>query len=353
VDQAQHVEVAGQNAQPDRLEERRLELEFERLKFDRQKVSTELLLKRRELNAAKNKEWKDILANPLTLAIVGGFITLMTTTITGHFSALQSIDAETTKARQALQTDLIKKFVDNPNPQTVRANLQFLVDVGLVPSYADSLRSFLDNNPNSALPSAFTPGAVGLQNVHTDDDAIDLVMRLEGGFVNNPGHPEGATNFGIKVSDLAGYLGKPATVDDLRNLTVQMARDIYRQRYLIRGASGLASAQVKAAYLGLAVHLGTPNAVKLFQAAISKIDQLPVSESPFLDAETVQRLNAVDPDVLIETANCEAAKLYERKPQFKEFGAGWINRLRIFSPVTLKGICPELQAVGSTTPSKP
>src|SRR6202000_1696114 len=110
--------------------------------------------------------------------------TLMTTTIAGHFSASDNITAEAAKAREALQADLIKKFVDNPDPQKVRSNLRFLVDVGLVPNYAESLRSFLDKNPDSALPtSTSVPNLTsGLPNIHTDDDAIDLVIRFEGGF---------------------------------------------------------------------------------------------------------------------------------------------------------------------------
>lgn len=72
----------------EQLEERRLALEFERLKLERQKAGIELLLKRRELKVAPKKWWADLLGNPLTLAIVGGFITLMTTTVASHFSTL-------------------------------------------------------------------------------------------------------------------------------------------------------------------------------------------------------------------------------------------------------------------------
>ena len=356
MDDEQQADIAGQNTLSGQFEDGGLALKLERLKLDRQIASIEFLLKRRELNAKKNKGWMDILANPLTLAVVGGFLTLMTTTITGHFSASQSIDAETTKARQALQADLIKKFVENPNPQSVRANLQFLVDVGLVPSYADSLRAFLDKNPNSALPNSFTPGTSGLQYIHTDDDAIDLVMRFEGGFVDVPGDLGGPTNFGITLATLSDYLGKSASKDDIRNLSANVARDIYKKRYLVGGASGLASVQVKAAYLGIAVLSGPPRAVKFFQVATGKIDNLPVSQDGVLGPVTLQRINAIEPDLMIETVNCEAAKFYESLSIFKQFGQRMIQRLRAFSPVTLRGICPELQtgsSVGDMTPSKP
>jgi lysozyme family protein len=351
MDEGQPPKTGEVKSSQEQLDERRLALEFEQLKFERQKAGIELRLKRRELVVAPKKRWVDLLSNPLTLAIVGGFITIMTTTVSSHFSTLESINAEAAKARQALQTDLIKTFVENPDPQKVRHNLQFLVDVGLVPSYADSLRSFLEKNPDSALPSSFTPGASGLQNVNTDDDAIDLVMRFEGGYEDDPANPGGATNNGITLATLSAYLRRPATKDDLRNMSVETAREIYRKNYLI-GGSGITSVHVKAAYLNLATNSGSLRAAKIFQAAANKLGMSPPSpEDGILGPLTLQFINAADPDLFIETANCEAVKFYKSlgASLFAKFGALWIQRLRTFSPLTLRGICPELQP--SSNPS--
>ena len=331
------------------LDARRLALEFERLKFDRQKAAIELRLKRREARAAPKKSWADLLGNPLTLAIVGGFITLMTTTVTGHFTTLESINAETAKARQALQTELIKKFVENPNPQTVRANLRFLVDVGLVPNYADNLQAFLAKNPDSALPSSFTPAAGSLGAVHTDQDAIDLVLKWEGGYVDDPNDPARATNYGITLGEFSDYLGKTASKDDLRDMSVATARDYYKKKYL-DDISGYTSVHVKAAYLNLAVNLGKVRAAKIFQAAANKLGtSIPIDG--LLGPATQQFINATDPDLFIGTADCEAAKVYigfSPAPGQARFLTGWINRLQRFSPVDLKSVCPELQSLSSS-----
>jgi lysozyme family protein len=330
------------------LEARRLELEFERLKFDRQKAAIELRLKRREARAPPKKWWVDLVGNPLTLAIVGGFITLMTTTVTGHFTTLESINAETAKARQALQTDLIKKFVENPNPQTVRANLRFLVDVGLVPNYADNLQAFLAKNSDSQLPSSFTPAAGSLASVHTDEDAIDLVLKEEGGYVDNPADPDGATNHGITLKAFSDYLGKTASKDDLRGMSVATARDYYKKQYL-DDISGYTSVRVKAAYLNLAVNMGKAKAAKIFQTAANKLGTSIVIDG-MLGPSTQQFINATDPDLFIETADCEAAKTYIKlasTPSGAQFLVGWIKRLQRFSPVDLKSVCPELPSPSS------
>jgi hypothetical protein len=70
-------------------------------------MRTELRLRRRELRAPSGKAWKDIIANPLILAIVGCFVTLMTTTLTNSINTSNTIAADAAKARQALQADLI------------------------------------------------------------------------------------------------------------------------------------------------------------------------------------------------------------------------------------------------------
>jgi len=83
----------------DAIEKERLALERERQRADRQKLALEFHLKRRELVERRDKSWKELLANPLTLAIAGGILTLMTTVITTYLTARQTRDS----AKQALQ----------------------------------------------------------------------------------------------------------------------------------------------------------------------------------------------------------------------------------------------------------
>ena len=88
---------------------------------------------------------------------MGGVITLVTAVVTSYFNASETRRAEAAKAllaeqsaKETLQADLIKKFVEGPRTETVRENLRFLVDAGLIPSYADSIRRYLASNPGVA-----------------------------------------------------------------------------------------------------------------------------------------------------------------------------------------------------------
>jgi hypothetical protein len=86
------------HAASDVLEDKRLALDWARLRADRQKSAAELKLKRSELAHATGKKYFELLANPFTLAIVGGFITLMTSIITSHYSTINNLEAERKKA---------------------------------------------------------------------------------------------------------------------------------------------------------------------------------------------------------------------------------------------------------------
>jgi hypothetical protein len=154
-----------------------LALEWEKLRFEQRKYAIEVRFRRRELENDKNKSaLKAMIANPLTLAVVAGIITLLTTIVSNYFTARENRESETLKAqlaeksaRDTLQADLIKKFVESPTAESVRQNLRFLVDAGLIPTYADNIRQYLDANPGIAprLGSGieFSPGGELVENV--------------------------------------------------------------------------------------------------------------------------------------------------------------------------------------------
>jgi lysozyme family protein len=65
--------------------------------------------------------------------------------------------------------------------------------------------------------------------------AKDIIQKMittwEGGFVNNPADKGGATKYGITIGTLGKYLGRAATVDEVRNLSMETAISIYERYY--------------------------------------------------------------------------------------------------------------------------
>jgi lysozyme family protein len=61
--------------------------------------------------------------------------------------------------------------------------------------------------------------------------SLSLVLKHEGGFVNHPRDPGGATNLGITIATFRRYVNAKGTVDDLKRLTTAQAAKCYRKQY--------------------------------------------------------------------------------------------------------------------------
>jgi lysozyme family protein len=72
----------------------------------------------------------------------------------------------------------------------------------------------------------------------TFDAVAPWLLAHEGGFVNHPKDPGGATNMGITIGTLSAWRGNRVTVEAVRDLTKDEALRIYRRQYWGRCARG-------------------------------------------------------------------------------------------------------------------
>jgi V8-like Glu-specific endopeptidase len=128
--------------------------------------------KQEEQGPSPQKTLLESLSNPLSLVVVGAFLTLITTIVTSYLAQRATREA----ARQELQSELIKKFVDVPKTDTIRANLRFLIEAGLLPDYAGNIEAYLDANPNAA--PQLTQGVVG-NDQRTPLESLDLSKQAD------------------------------------------------------------------------------------------------------------------------------------------------------------------------------
>ncbi|MCC2978893.1 trypsin-like serine peptidase [Sphingomonas sp. IC4-52] len=249
-------------------------LERDRLKLERQKLALDVMQKRRELASSKKNPWQELISNPLTLAIVGGFISVMTTIVAGSLTAWASREAEKQKAELArasaqdeLQAELIKKFTEGSRP-VVRENLRFLIDAGLLPKYKEDIRAYLEANPDVAPQASF--GYRG--GIQGSDDAVELpelpatdplamMGRAVGQVQLGPGRtctafliaPDRALSAGHCGTELKGKVAKFAINGRLLNASIlrQQALGFYAGGYTIfalRGSTeGLTSLKLASA----------------------------------------------------------------------------------------------------------
>lgn len=163
------------------LQAEKLKLASERLRFERQKFAIEV--RQRRTKTDPQKPWKVALSNPTTLALIGAVLTLISGLLLSWYNSRESQELERVRARNTLEAELVKKFVEGPSPDAVRENLRFLVDANLVPTYAAGIDAYLVKNPGSAPQITMRMGVTGTDDAKPVEDlsASDPAVALSKG----------------------------------------------------------------------------------------------------------------------------------------------------------------------------
>lgn len=106
------------------------------------------------------------------------------------------------------------------------------------------------------------------------DAALNFVFREEGGFADDTHDPGGATNMGITIATLSRWLGRRATVDDVKSMTRSTADAIYQAWYAKPIDFDTLPAGVDIQLLDEAVNAGVGEA----HAIWDKVKALPASQ---------------------------------------------------------------------------
>ena len=149
------------------------------------------------------------------------------------------------------------------------------------------------------------------------DEIIEVVLHHEGGYVNDPDDPGGETNFGI---------AKRSHPDvDIKNLTKEGAKEIYKETYWDRNKVESLSEELRHIYFDMCVNQGRGRAVKILQqTANAKGANLKVDGG--MGPMTIAAVKGVE----LERGRAYRIKYYAdlvtRKPDLEKFYFGWFRR---------------------------
>jgi lysozyme family protein len=153
------------------------------------------------------------------------------------------------------------------------------------------------------------------------NNAFNLMLKSEGGYVNNPADPGGMTNLGVTKSTWENWIGRESDEPEMRSLTPEKVEPLYKKKYwdAVRGddlPTGLD-------YLmfDFAVNAGAGRAIKTLQMAIG------VPADGGFGPMTMAAVQDVDPATLIERFSAEKVVFYRSLNTFATFGNGWLNRV--------------------------
>jgi lysozyme family protein len=160
---------------------------------------------------------------------------------------------------------------------------------------------------------------------------LAFVLSAEGGYVDDPLDPGGATNLGITLRVLSEWRHTAVTKEEVRNLTREEAGAIYRARYwnVVRGDDLPAGVDLLAFDAG--VNLGTGRSARMLQAAVGVAQDGAIGPAT-LDAVGRQQDTA---DLISKLAAAREA-YYRSLPTFPHFGTGWTARVNRVKQLALQ-----------------
>lgn len=147
---------------------------------------------------------------------------------------------------------------------------------------------------------------------------IKEVLKSEGGYTNDPLDRGGPTNFGITIWDYRAYINKQGTAEDVRRMTVDQAKAIYKSKYWDAVGGDNLPSGLDYTVFDFGVNSGVSRALRYYK--------------------TYKTINAI---------NAARLRFLQSLPTWNHFGAGWGARV-----ARVKRDSNKLAGIKCTTPTK-
>jgi len=145
------------------------------------------------------------------------------------------------------------------------------------------------------------------------DSAMEAIFAWEGGYVDNPNDPGGATKYGISKR------AHPEV--NISKLTKKQAREIYRQSYWQPCGCEELPAGLDLLVFDCAVNQGPGFAVRTLQQSVG------AAEDGIFGSRTKEAAESADPREAIRELVARRGQRYGKLANFSRFGLGWMRRL--------------------------
>lgn len=149
------------------------------------------------------------------------------------------------------------------------------------------------------------------------DQAFDVLLKHEGGFVDHPDDPGGATRYGVTeaVAREVGYRG------DMRELPIALAARIYRERYWDAVRAEQLPAAVRYVVFDAAVNSGVGQAARWLQRAVG------VRDDGVIGPQTLAAVAQHNPEALARRFLSQRLRFMSGLANWPAFGRGWARRI--------------------------
>lgn len=148
-----------------------------------------------------------------------------------------------------------------------------------------------------------------------------ITEAWEGGWSDHARDPGGKTMYGITQATLSAWLGRPASASEIRNLSKDQARQIYRKNYWDRVSGDELPPGVDLCVYDFGVNSGPSRAAKSLQSALG------LKADGWVGDVTLSEVRNTDRRELIDTLCDRRLAFLKGLDTWSTFGKGWGNRV--------------------------
>lgn len=153
------------------------------------------------------------------------------------------------------------------------------------------------------------------------EECIPRILKHEGGYVDHPRDPGGATNKGITLATFRRYIKPGGSKADLRALTTEQAVIVYKRQYWDRVIGDLLPVGVDYAVADFAVNSGPFRAARYLQAVVG------ATQDGRIGPKTLAAVRGLDPAAVVSEL-CDRRMAFLRGLRtWGTFGRGWTRRV--------------------------
>jgi lysozyme family protein len=149
------------------------------------------------------------------------------------------------------------------------------------------------------------------------DQSFDELLKHEGGYSDHAADPGGATRYGITeaVAREVGYRG------DMRELPLDLAKRIYRDKYWDAVRADELPASVRYAVFDAAVNSGPRQAIRWLQRAVGAKDD------GIIGPQTLGLARDANQEKLVRVYLAERLRFMSTLSNWPAFSRGWARRI--------------------------
>jgi len=162
------------------------------------------------------------------------------------------------------------------------------------------------------------------------EKSLAELLKHEGGFVNHPSDPGGATNLGVTQAVWEDWIDRSVSEENMKALTPAKVAPLYREMYWDRVKGDKLPSGVDYCVFDAAVNSGASRAAKWLQTTVGAVADGAIGE------QTLKQVLLTNPLMLIDKYSANRLAFLQRLSTWPTFGKGWERRVEEVRVTALK-----------------